>query len=139
MKTTNLAEPHVNDRRTLLVPILLITVGTGWLLTTVGIAPDINWVWTLGIAICGVATFIACGFDKFSFVVGSFFLVTSLLSVLRQSGKLEFEKIYPLDAEFDTYDDMPQDLRESRRYRDHGDVSISGVAGRLKLFQSRAG
>jgi enoyl-[acyl-carrier protein] reductase I len=47
-------------------------------------------------------------------------------------GKLEFEKIYPLDADFDLLDDMPAELRESRRYRDHGDVSISGLAERLR-------
>lgn len=86
----------MNDQKTIILPILLITVGTGWLLTTLGIAPDINWVWTLGIAICGVATFVACGFDKFSFVVGTFFVVTSLLSVVRQSGRLSFDNEVPI-------------------------------------------
>src|SRR3954453_22746332 len=36
-------------------------------------------------------------------------------------SKLGFERIYPLDAEFDTLADMPTELRESKRYRDHGD------------------
>jgi enoyl-[acyl-carrier protein] reductase I len=44
---------------------------------------------------------------------------------------LEFEKIVPLDADFDTLEDIPADLRESRRYREHGDVSIGGAAERL--------
>ncbi len=43
-------------------------------------------------------------------------------------GKLEFAKIYALDAEFDRLEDAPAELRESRRYRDHGDFSISGLA-----------
>src|SRR3954466_6314096 len=48
------------------------------------------------------------------------------------SGKLlEFEKIYPLDAVFDTYDAMPEDLRSSKRYKDVGDCSIDGLAQRL--------
>jgi len=51
---------------------------------------------------------------------------------LSDGSKLEFERVYPLDAEFDTYEDLPQDLRESRRYRDHGDVSIGGVAARIQ-------
>ncbi|HLU66488.1 MAG TPA: enoyl-[acyl-carrier-protein] reductase [Kofleriaceae bacterium] len=51
---------------------------------------------------------------------------------LAGGGKLELEKIYPLDADFDTFDDIPAELRESRRYRDHGDCSIEGLAGRLK-------
>jgi len=45
---------------------------------------------------------------------------------------LEFEKIYAFDADFDVADDMPAELRDSRRYREHGDVSIGGVAERLE-------
>ena len=44
---------------------------------------------------------------------------------------LTFEKIYPLDAVFDTYDAMPEDLRTSKRYKDVGDCSIDGLAARL--------
>src|SRR5437762_6974834 len=44
---------------------------------------------------------------------------------------LEFEKIYPLDAVFDTLDAIPEDLRNSKRYKDVGDCSISGMATRL--------
>jgi enoyl-[acyl-carrier protein] reductase I len=48
-------------------------------------------------------------------------------------GKLlAFEKIYPLDADFDAIEDIPAELRESRRYREHGDVSIGGVAERVR-------
>ena len=48
------------------------------------------------------------------------------------SGKLlEFEKIYPLDAVFDTYDAMPEELRTNKRYKDVGDCSIDGLAQRL--------
>jgi len=47
---------------------------------------------------------------------------------LAGGGKLAFEKIYALDAEFDTLEDAPAELRDSRRYREHGDFSISGLA-----------
>lgn len=46
-------------------------------------------------------------------------------------GKLSFERIYPLDADFDVRSDMPSELAESKRYREHGDVSIDGVAARF--------
>jgi enoyl-[acyl-carrier protein] reductase I len=52
--------------------------------------------------------------------------------VLRSGEKLAFERIYPLDADFDTLADMPEELRESRRYRDYGDVSISGVVAAME-------
>jgi enoyl-[acyl-carrier protein] reductase I len=47
---------------------------------------------------------------------------------LRDGKKLAFSKIYPLDAEFDQLDDVPAELRESRRYRDQGDFTIGGLA-----------
>src|SRR4030081_2749751 len=39
---------------------------------------------------------------------------------------LAFEKIYPLDAAFDSLADAPEDLRASKRYKDVGDFSIEG-------------
>jgi enoyl-[acyl-carrier protein] reductase I len=51
--------------------------------------------------------------------------------VLSDGRQMEFERVYPLDAEYDTYEDMPEDVRAHRRYRDHGDVSVSGLAKRL--------
>jgi enoyl-[acyl-carrier protein] reductase I len=48
------------------------------------------------------------------------------------SGKLlEFEKIYPLDAVYDSYDAIPDDVRANKRYKDVGDCSIGGLAERL--------
>ena len=48
------------------------------------------------------------------------------------SGELlTFEKIYPLDAVYDRYDEIPDDIRLSKRYKDVGDCSIGGVAERL--------
>ena len=43
----------------------------------------------------------------------------------------EFERIYPLDAAYDTLDDAPEDVRTSKRYKDVGDFSITGLAERL--------
>jgi enoyl-[acyl-carrier protein] reductase I len=48
--------------------------------------------------------------------------------VLRNGSKMSFAKIYPLDAEYDRLDDVPAELRDSRRYRDLGDFTISGLA-----------
>jgi enoyl-[acyl-carrier protein] reductase I len=51
---------------------------------------------------------------------------------LADGGKLAFERIYPLDADFDTAADVPVEVRDSKRYRELGDVSIQGLADRLK-------
>ena len=53
---------------------------------------------------------------------------------MRLSGgrKLEFERIYPLDAAFDTLDDAPPEVRENKRYKEVGDFSVQGMTQRLQ-------
>lgn len=51
---------------------------------------------------------------------------------LTGGGKLEFERIYPLDAAFDSLADAPAEIRENKRYREVGDFSVQGVAERLR-------
>src|SRR5512132_3915462 len=45
---------------------------------------------------------------------------------MSDGSKLQFERIYPLDAAYDTLEDLPADVRESKRYKDVGDPSIAG-------------
>lgn len=51
---------------------------------------------------------------------------------LSNGGLLQFEKVYPLDAAYDTLDDMPEDVRSNKRYQDIGDSSVAGVAARMR-------
>ena len=44
---------------------------------------------------------------------------------------LQFERIYPLDAAFDSLADAPAEVRDSKRYKDIGDFSIEGIAKRI--------
>lgn len=49
------------------------------------------------------------------------------------SGELlTFERIYPLDAVFDTLEEAPREIRENKRYKELGDFSIAGLASRLE-------
>ncbi|MGB7211996.1 MAG: enoyl-[acyl-carrier-protein] reductase [Gemmatimonadales bacterium] len=50
---------------------------------------------------------------------------------LASGQKMAFEKIYPLDAGYDTLEDAPADVRDNKRYRERGDFSIKGLADRL--------
>lgn len=50
---------------------------------------------------------------------------------LSSGDLMQFERIYPLDAAFDTLADAPEELRQNKRYRDVGDFSIDGLAARL--------
>jgi hypothetical protein len=80
----------------LVIPILIIIVGVGWLLTARSVVPGVNWVWTLGLGAIGILTFLLSGFDKVSVVVGPFLLLASLLSVLRQTGDLVLDIEVPV-------------------------------------------
>src|SRR5207253_8074655 len=50
---------------------------------------------------------------------------------MRDGSLLTFEKIYPLDAAYDTLDSVPDDVRQGKRYKDAGDFTIQGLADRL--------
>ena len=51
---------------------------------------------------------------------------------LAAGGKLEFERIVPLDAEYDLLEQAPAEVRENKRYKEVGDFSIQGAADRLR-------
>ena len=51
--------------------------------------------------------------------------------MLSDGSSLGFEKIYPLDAGFDSLEDAPQEIRENKRYRERGDFTIRGLTDRL--------
>ena len=51
---------------------------------------------------------------------------------LSSGNLMQFEKIYALDAAFDTMGDLPEELRANKRYKDVGDVSVEGLAQRLR-------
>ena len=84
------------DKSTMLLPLLLIIIGAGWLLTTLGVAPDINWIWTLSIVGIGLISFLIHGLDKVTVVVGPLFLTAGMLSVLRQAGRLSIDVEMPI-------------------------------------------
>ncbi|MCA9019199.1 MAG: hypothetical protein KDA74_03590 [Planctomycetaceae bacterium] len=85
-----------SDRKTLVLPLLIICIGTGWLLTTLGIVPNINWIWTLGLAGIGILSFAVSGIDKSTVLTGPFFIIASCLSVMRQTGRITLDVEVPI-------------------------------------------
>jgi len=47
-------------------------------------------------------------------------------------GEIELEKIYPLDAVFDGPEDVPEEVRQDKRYRELTGYTIGEVANRLR-------
>ncbi|HVL17355.1 MAG TPA: SDR family oxidoreductase, partial [Gemmatimonadales bacterium] len=51
---------------------------------------------------------------------------------LADGRRLEFERIYPLDAAFDTMAEVPAEILENKRYREQGDFTLQGLTDRLR-------
>ncbi len=76
-------------------------------------------------------------------LVGTWTPMVSIFTTALASGKfdlsrrhsdgtmLEFAAIYPLDATFDTMDDVPSEVRENKRYKDVVGYTVSEVSERL--------
>lgn len=51
---------------------------------------------------------------------------------LLDGSQLEFLKIYPLDAAYDTPEDVPNDIKENKRYKEFTGFTLSEVAAKVK-------
>jgi enoyl-[acyl-carrier protein] reductase I len=58
---------------------------------------------------------------------------------LSDGRRLEFEKIYPLDAAYDTMSDVPPEILENKRYKEQGDFTIEGLSASLRRDFGDAG
>jgi enoyl-[acyl-carrier protein] reductase I len=50
---------------------------------------------------------------------------------LADGRKLEFERVYAIDAQYDMLDEVPAEVRENRRYKAHADFTVQGVANQM--------
>jgi enoyl-[acyl-carrier protein] reductase I len=100
-----------------------------------GVADDGGFGWAIAKALAeaGAKVSVACwppalGIFKTMLERGKF----DESSKLASGEKMQFAKIYALDAEYDKLEDVPTELRENRRYRDLGDFTIAGLAAAVK-------
>ncbi|HEY4182903.1 MAG TPA: enoyl-[acyl-carrier-protein] reductase [Kofleriaceae bacterium] len=47
---------------------------------------------------------------------------------MSDGSKLQFAKIYPLDAEYDSMELVPEEVKTNKRYRELGDFTMTGLA-----------
>ena len=85
------------SRGVVFLALLIVMLGLGWLLTVLGLAPDVGWVWTFSLGLVGVLVFVVSrGLDKVSVVLGPFLIVASFLSIFRQSDRLRLDVEIPI-------------------------------------------
>ena len=81
--------------KSLTAPVLIITLGLGWLLTVNNLMPGVNWIWVLGLAVTGVLILTVGGVDKVTLVVGPFLISATFFSLLRQTGRISVDTEVP--------------------------------------------
>lgn len=78
------------------LPILIITLGIGWLLTVLSVAPHIHWVPVLGMAMIGILVMVLGGIDKVTMFIGPFLLILSGFAIARQAGYITVDVMIPV-------------------------------------------
>jgi hypothetical protein len=75
-------------KQMIVVAVLVIALGIAWLLNTLNVIPGVDWLWTGGLGIAGILILAANGINRFTFVIGFFLVMSSVFSLLRQTGRL---------------------------------------------------
>ncbi len=70
------------------ISLLIIALGVAWLLNVTKVIPRVDWVWVMGLGVSGILLLAFAQMDRFNFVIGVSLIVSSILSVMRQTGRL---------------------------------------------------
>lgn len=96
-----------------------------------GIGDDQGFGWAIAKALAEAGA---------TLIIGTWTPILKIFTTSLQNGKfdgsrqlsngslMEFAKIYPLDASFDRPEDVPEEIKENKRYKDVGGYTISEVA-----------
>ena len=72
----------------LAISFLIVALGVAWLLNAMRIAPNLDWIWIIGLGVSGILLLTVTRLDRFNFITGITLIVSSVLAALRQSGRL---------------------------------------------------
>ncbi len=98
-----------------------------------GVADDQGYGWAITKALAAAGASVCVGTWPPALNIFTRSLERGKLDLsLPGDGDLEIEKIYPLDAVYDALEDVPDEVRENKRYKDLDDFTISGVARALE-------
>ena len=70
------------------ISFLIIALGLAWLLNVVNVIPGVDWIWVIALGVSGILLITITRLDRFNFVTGLSLIVSSVLALLRQTGKL---------------------------------------------------
>jgi len=106
---------------------------TGKRALVAGVADDKGYGWAIVRALSAAGANVCVGTRPPTLKIFTKSLERGKLDMsLPGGGEIVLEKIYPLDAVFDTQDDVPEEVSSDKRYRELKNYSIQGVADSLK-------
>ena len=70
------------------ISLLIVALGVAWLLNAMRVAPQLDWIWIIGLGVSGILLLTVTRLDRFNFVAGLSLIVSSVLAALRQSGTI---------------------------------------------------
>ena len=76
------------------IPLLIIATGIGWLLSTNGVMPGVDWAWVLLMSVTGILILLN-SLNRFSVVFGPLLMICSVLMVLMQTKRITVETGLP--------------------------------------------
>ena len=98
-----------------------------------GVADDQGYGWAIARALAQAGASICVGTWPPVLKIFTMSLERGKLDLsLPGGGEIEFEKIYPMDAVYDTPDDVPDEVREDKRYRNLTGYTLQEVADGLR-------
>jgi hypothetical protein len=81
-------------KQLVIIACLITLVGGCWLMSGLGLMPDVNWVWVGSLTLAGLLTIALGGIDKLTMTIGPWLIAAGVGAFLRESGtvsaKLEF-------------------------------------------------
>jgi enoyl-[acyl-carrier protein] reductase I len=107
---------------------------TGKRALVAGVADDAGFGFAIAKALAEAGATICVGTWPPAFNIFRTLLERGKIDAARKlsSGKLlEFERIYPFDATWDTLAEVPEDVKTSKRYVERGDFTVEGLAKNL--------
>ncbi len=109
----------------------------GQLALVAGVADDQGFGWSIAKALhaAGAKVILACWPPAMGILTKSLDrgkLDMTLPGLSEERTEFKIEKIYALDAVYDSMDFVPEDIRTSKRYQDVGDFTIQGLKKRIK-------
>jgi len=100
-----------------------------------GIGDDAGYGWAIAKALASCGAEIIIGTWPPVYKIFTTSLATGKFDESRKlpgGGMLEISKVYPMDAAFDTLEDVPQEIQENKRYAGVSNYTISEVAELVK-------